>query len=133
VVAEVLPEGEVETIRRLKQGGRKLAFVGDGINDAPALAGADLSVAVHRDATLSRQAADVTLMRGDPLQLLDFLTLAGQVNAKVAQNLTCAWIYNLVGVPIAMSGLLNPLVSATAMLLSSLTVIGNTLLLVRKR
>lgn len=130
---DLLPQDKAAVVEHLQNQGRRVVMVGDGINDAPALAGADLSVAVHRDATLSRQAAAVTLMRGDPLQLLDFLTLAGQVNAKVAQNLTCAWIYNLVGVPIAMSGLLNPLVSATAMLLSSLTVIGNTLLLVRKR
>lgn len=132
-LGDLLPQDKAEVVERLQKQDRRVVMVGDGVNDAPALAGADLSVAVHRDATLSRQAADVTLMRGDPLQLLDFLSLAGQVNAKVAQNLTCAWIYNLVGVPIAMSGLLNPLVSATAMLLSSLTVIGNTLLLVRKR
>ena len=71
-------------------------------------------------------------MRGDPGQLTDFLDLAGRVNAKVGQNLACAWVYNLIGVPIAMSGWLNPLVAATAMLLSSLTVIGNTLRLALK-
>ena len=90
-------------------------------------------MAVHRDAALARQAAAVTLMRGDPVQLLDFFTLARQVNGTVTRNLAWAWVYNLVGVPIAMSGLLNPLISATAMLLSSLTVIGNTLLLVRRK
>jgi cation transport ATPase len=71
-------------------------------------------------------------MRGDPGQLLDFLPLARRVNAKVSQNLWCAWIYNLIGIPVAMSGLLTPLIAATAMLLSSLTVIGNTLRLVRR-
>jgi Cu2+-exporting ATPase/Cu+-exporting ATPase len=71
-------------------------------------------------------------MRADPAQLLDFLPLSRQVNRKVIQNLWCAWIYNLISIPVAMSGLLTPLVAATAMLLSSLTVIGNTLLLVRR-
>jgi len=88
---------------------------------------------VHRDAALTRQVASVTLMRGDPAQLMDFFRLAGQVNQKVVQNLGCAWIYNLISIPVAMSGWLNPLVAAAAMLLSSLTVIGNTLLLVRKK
>ena len=128
----LLPREKAAFVEMLQARGGRVAMVGDGINDAPALACADLSVAVHRDAALSRQSADITLMRGDPIQLLDFFTLAGRVNAKVSQNLALAWIYNLVGVPIAMSGLLNPLISATAMLLSSLTVIGNTLLLVRK-
>jgi Cu2+-exporting ATPase/Cu+-exporting ATPase len=71
-------------------------------------------------------------MRGDPAQLLDFFPLSRQVNRNVAQNLWCAWIYNLIAIPVAMIGLLTPLVAATAMLLSSLTVIGNTLRLVRR-
>jgi heavy metal translocating P-type ATPase len=129
----LLPTDKAGYVARLQTQGRGVAMVGDGINDAPALARADLSVAVHRDASLAQQAADVTLMRGDPAQLLDFFSLARRVDAKVVQNLGCAWIYNLIGVPIAMSGLLNPLVAAAAMLLSSLMVIGNTLFLVRER
>jgi heavy metal translocating P-type ATPase len=131
-LGELSPRDKAEFVAGLQQKGRRVAMVGDGINDAPALAMADLPIAVHRDAALTQQAADLTLMRGDPAQLLDFMELAGQVNAKVAQNLACAWIYNLIGIPIAMSGWLNPLVAVTAMLLSSLTVIGNTLLLVKK-
>jgi heavy metal translocating P-type ATPase len=129
----LMPQAKSTLIETLQARGRRVAMVGDGINDAPALARADLSVAVHRDASLARQAAAVTLMRGDPAQLLDFFALAQQVNATVSRNLAWAWVYNLVGVPIAMSGLLNPLISVTAMLLSSLTVIGNTLLLVRRK
>jgi Cu2+-exporting ATPase/Cu+-exporting ATPase len=106
--------------------------VGDGINDAAAMARAHLAVAVHSGQGLVREAAHITLMRGDPAQLLDFFPLSGRVNRNVAQNLWCAWIYNLISIPIAMSGLLTPLVAATAMLLSSLTVIGNTLRLVRR-
>ena len=133
IAGGLLPTEKADYVTRLLAKGPGVVMVGDGINDAPALAKADLSVAVHRDASLAQQAANVTLMRGDPAQLLDFFNLARLVNAKVVQNLGCAWIYNLVGIPIAMSGLLNPLIAATAMLLSSLTVIGNTLLLVRRR
>jgi Cu2+-exporting ATPase/Cu+-exporting ATPase len=133
VAGGLLPTDKADYVARLQAKGRRVAMLGDGINDAPALAKADLSVAVHRDAALAQQAANVTLMRGDPAQLLDFISLGRRVNAKVVQNLGCAWVYNLIGIPIAMSGLLNPLIAATAMLLSSLTVIGNTLLLVRRR
>ena len=129
----LLPAEKADYVARLQARGAKVAMVGDGINDAPALATADFSVAVHRHAALARQAAAVTLMRSDPAQLLDFFDLARKVNAKVTQNLGCAWVYNLLSIPVAMSGLLNPLFAATAMLLSSMTVIGNTLLLVRRR
>jgi heavy metal translocating P-type ATPase len=129
----LLPKDKADYVARLQAGGCRVVMLGDGINDAPALAQADLSVAVYRDAALVRQAAAVTLMRGDPGQFVDFWDLSKQVNAKVVQNLGCAWIYNAIGIPIAMFGWLNPLIAATAMLLSSLTVIGNTLLLVRKR
>lgn len=129
----LLPNDKADYVSRLQAEGYRVAMVGDGINDAPALAVADLSVALHRDASLARQEANVTLMRGDPAQLIDFWALAKQVNTKVMQNLGCAWIYNMLSIPIAMCGWLNPLIAATAMLLSSLTVIGNSSLLVRKR
>ena len=129
----LLPDEKAEYVARLQAGGAAMAIVGDGINDAPALAKADFSVALHRHAALTGQAAAITLMRSDPSQLLDFFRLAEAVNSKVAQNLGCAWIYNIISIPIAMSGWLNPLIAAVAMLLSSLTVIGNTLLLVRRQ
>ena len=128
----LLPADKADYIDALKQQGRQVAVVGDGINDAAAMAHAHLAVAVHAGQGLAREAAHITLMRGDPAQLLDFLPLSQRVNRKVMQNLWCAWIYNLISIPIAMNGLLTPLVAATAMLLSSLTVIGNTLLLVRR-
>jgi P-type E1-E2 ATPase len=128
----LLPSDKANYIDALKEQGRQVAMVGDGINDAAAMARAHLAVAVHSGQGLVREAAHITLMRGDPAQLLDFFPLSGRVNRNVAQNLWCAWIYNLISIPIAMSGLLTPLVAATAMLLSSLTVIGNTLRLVRR-
>jgi heavy metal translocating P-type ATPase len=129
----LLPADKADYIDALKRQGRKAAMVGDGVNDAAAMARAHLAVAVHSGQGLAREAAHITLMRGDPAQLLDFLPLSDRVNRKVVQNLGCAWAYNLIGIPVAMSGLLTPLVAATAMLLSSLTVIGNTLLLVKRK
>jgi cation transport ATPase len=93
---------------------------------------ADLSIAVHSGGQLSKEAADITLMRGETSQILDFLDFAKPVNKKIYQNLAFAFLYNAVSIPIAMSGLLSPLVAVTAMLLSSLSVTGNTLMLVRR-
>jgi heavy metal translocating P-type ATPase len=127
-----LPQEKATYIAVLQQEGRQVAMVGDGINDAPALVQADLAIAVHSGNHLGKEAADLTLMRGDPLQICEFVDLAKKVKRKVHQNLGCSFIYNLVSIPIAMSGLLNPLIAVSAMLLSSLSVIGNTLLLLKK-
>ena len=129
---DLLPQDKARFVGRLQAHGNCVAMLGDGINDAPALAQSDLSIALHHDSALAQQAAEVTLMQGEPMQFVSFMRLGRRVNQKVVQNLGCAWIYNLVSIPIAMSGLLNPLVAVSAMLLSSLTVIGNTLLLVKK-
>lgn len=128
----VLPSGKAAFIRDLGKAGEGTAMVGDGINDAPALAAADLSIAVYSGPGLGREAADLTLMNSDPRQVPAFLDLAGKVNRKILQNLICSAAYNLLSIPVAMAGLLTPLVAVTAMLLSSLTVIGNTLLLIRR-
>jgi heavy metal translocating P-type ATPase len=127
-----MPLDKSRFILELQQQGYRVAMVGDGINDAPALVQADLSIAVHAGGQLSKEAADITLMRGEPSQLLEFFDFAKQVNKKIYQNLAFTYLYNAVSIPIAMSGLLNPLVAVTAMLLSSLSVTGNTLMLVRK-
>jgi heavy metal translocating P-type ATPase len=127
-----LPQEKAIYIAALQEQGCQVAMVGDGINDAPALVQANLAIAVHSGSHLGKEAADLTLMRGDPLQICDFIDLAKRVKNKVNQNLGCSFIYNLVSIPIAMSGLLTPLIAVSAMLLSSLSVIGNTLLLLRK-
>jgi P-type Cu+ transporter len=126
------PRDKSDFIRNLQHQGHVVAMVGDGINDAPALVQADFSIAVHSGGQLSKEAADITLMRGTPSQIIEFLDFAKQVNKKIYQNLAFTYLYNAVSIPIAMSGLLNPLVAVTAMLLSSLSVTGNTLMLVRK-
>ena len=126
------PPDKAKFIDNLRIKGHRVAMVGDGINDAPALAGADLAVAVHSGSHLGKEVADLTLMRGEPVQILYFLKLSKRVNQKVNQNLICSFIYNILSIPIAMTGMLTPLVAVSAMLLSSLSVTVNTLLLVKK-
>ncbi len=127
----LLPEEKAVFLQKQRELGRKVAMVGDGVNDAPAMAAADLAIAIHSGSHLGRELADITLMRGDPRQILEYLRLAGKTNRKVLQNLWFSFIYNFISIPLAISGLLNPLVAVCAMLLSSLTVTTNTLLLVR--
>jgi heavy metal translocating P-type ATPase len=127
-----LPQEKVLFIEGLQRAGHRVAMVGDGINDAPALAQADLAMAVHSGSHLGKETADITLMRGDPRQITDFTGLAKKVNRKIYQNLIFSFFYNFISIPVAMSGLLNPLIAVSAMLMSSLTVIGNTLLLIKK-
>ncbi|MFH0995284.1 MAG: cation-translocating P-type ATPase [Pseudomonadota bacterium] len=127
------PQEKAGFIGDLCQSGEKTAMVGDGVNDAPALAGADLAIAVHSGHPLGRETAGIVLMRGDPAQLPELLNLSRRVSRIVTQNLCWALIYNLIGVPVAVSGLLNPLVAVIAMLLSSLSVVGNTLRLMKKK
>jgi heavy metal translocating P-type ATPase len=126
-----MPQDKVAIVKTLQDRNHLVAMVGDGINDAPALVQADLSLAVHSGANLGEDVADVTLMRAEPEQLIDFLGFAGAVNKKISQNLIFTFAYNVVSIPIAMSGLLSPLVAVSAMLMSSVSVIGNTLMLVR--
>ena len=128
----LLPEDKAAFLRKVQREGHHVAMVGDGINDAPALAQADLGMGIASANDLGKEAGGITLMRGDLSQILDFLTLATRVNRKIRQNLLFSALYNVIAIPIAMTGLLNPLIAVSAMLLSSLTVIGNTVLFIRR-
>jgi P-type E1-E2 ATPase len=131
-LGDQLPADKAEIVRKLQADGHRTAMVGDGINDAPALAQADLAIAIHSGGALAKEAADISFMRGEPGQLPVFLDFARQVNRKIHQNLVFTFLYNVLAIPFAMSGLLNPLVAVTAMLLSSISVTGNTLMLVKR-
>ncbi len=126
------PAQKADFVKSLKDEQYFTAMVGDGINDAPALAAADIGIAVHSGNSIGRKAPSVTFMGRDPKSILDFQGLSGRVTRTVRQNLWFTFIYNAVAIPVAMSGLLNPLVAVGAMMLSSLSVTGNTMLLIRR-
>jgi cation transport ATPase len=124
-VAEVFPEGKVEEVRRLQAEGKRVAFVGDGVNDAPALAQADLGIALGTGTDVAMEAGDVLIMGGDLRSVADALGLAKRTFWVIAQNLTWAFAYNILMIPLTVVGKISPLVAAAAMAGSSVTVVGN--------
>ena len=127
----VLPAGKAEAVRELAAAGKVTGMVGDGINDAPALAAADVSFAIGAGADIAVEAADVTLIRNDLLAVVDAIELSRATLRKIKQNLFFAFAYNVLGIPLAAVGLLNPVIAGAAMALSSVSVVANALLLRR--
>jgi Cu+-exporting ATPase len=129
--AEVRPEDKAAQVRSFIDAGNIVGMVGDGINDAPALAAADVSFAMRSGSDIAIEAADITLMQSDLMSVLDAISLSHATLSKIRQNLFFAFGYNILGIPLAVAGMLNPMIAGALMAMSSVSVVSNALLLKR--
>jgi len=127
VIAKATPEKKLQIIRDLQHQGFQVAMIGDGINDAPALAAADLSLAIDKGTDIAIESSDLILLHGDITKVYDAITLSSETLANIKQNLFWAFAYNTVAIPFAVAGKLSPTVASAAMALSSVSVLANSL------